>query len=208
MNNDLHLTIKQVLRHLEEREVGHRQEVLASKTNLVHDQAWLSWRKGELQFSLCESNVWKGIQWVKENNPDLYESLGCLTPCGRFNGYVTFPKLPVVAPGYSGILTYDPVHGGINYFQDWWDGSCTYGFDTAHLNPREIPEVLNDIDWMRQETESMARGIQIATRFEPYYLNASTNSRKAAVLMRMNRFLPLDIEGKIGALLAAMTGEL
>jgi hypothetical protein len=63
--------------------------------------------------------------------------------------------------------------------------------------------------WMRLETESMARGIQIAGRFERYYLNAQDdNGKKARVLDRMGKFLPVEVQGKLGVIINLLKGEL
>jgi hypothetical protein len=190
------------------REVEHRVRLFESKADFIADNAWLCWKKDDLRFFLCESPIYKEGLRVQRENPKLYDELSVYREAGRFCGYARFPKLPLTAPGYRGIATYVPVHGGITYFQDWWDGSVTYGFDTNHAWSPEILEIANTPEWMMAETEAMARGIQIAARFEPYYLNARTEERKADILDRMGRFLPLDIHGNTGAILNLLSGEL
>lgn len=192
-----------------DRQIATQKRVMESETDLIADQAWLCWSKDGLRFFLCESPVWKESEGIKREQPKLYAELRSLSQFGRFNGYVRFPKLPVVAPGIHGILDYVPVHGGITYCQEWWDGSVTYGFDTAHAWSMEMPEIVNDVDWMMQETESMGRAIQIAARFEHYYLQADEdNERKARVLDRMGKFLPVYPFDKMHIMLNLMRGEL
>lgn len=195
-------------RRMEDHYAEHRQRVLASKTNFIHDQAWLCWKHNGLQLNLCENPAWRERQRMEQEHPALFAEMGNMLRCGRFNGYVTFPKLPTVAPGYKGILTYVPVHGGITFCQDWWDESVTYGFDTGHVWSAEIGEIINDVDWMMIETESLAGGIQIAARFEPYYLRAEGNDAKARVLERMHQFLPLHISNNLGAMVNLLFGDL
>ncbi|HTF69761.1 MAG TPA: hypothetical protein VK638_44500 [Edaphobacter sp.] len=185
-----------------------REKILASKTNFIADHAHLCWSKGDLQFFLCEHPIHAEGRRVQQENPKLYSELSIYKKVGRYNGYVRFPSLPMIVPGFKGILTYVPVHGGITYFQDWWDASVTYGFDVGHLISESMLEIISDIGWMMAETEGMARGIQIAARFEPYYLNARTEEQKARVLDRMGRFMPLDIHGNTGAMLKLLSGSL
>jgi hypothetical protein len=55
----------------------------------------------------------------------------------------------------------------------------------------------------------MGRGIQIAARFEPYYLKAGNDNRKKArVLDRMRSFLGETDAPNTGVLLKILTGEL
>jgi len=197
-----------LMERLQVRDVEQRVAILESKTDFIADRAWLCWKKGDLRFFLCESAVYREGLRLQQEQPDLYEQLSIYKEVGRFCGYVRFPSLPLIAPGYRGIATYVPVHGDITFFQDWWDGSVTYGFDTAHLVSQENIEIVSDVDWMMAETESMARGIQIAARFEPYYLRATTNARKAVVLERMAKFLPFELHGHMGAMLNLLGGEL
>lgn len=185
------------------------QKILESKTDFIADQAFLCWAKGDLRFFLVESPVYLEVQKMKAlNNPQLAGSIKLLTGHGRYNGYVRFPKLPLVAPGYKGIVGYVPVHGGITFFQEWWDGSCTYGFDTGHIWSGNIPEIINNIDWLMAETESLGFGIKIAARFEPYYLNARTEQRKAIILDRMGEFMPLNVGENFNVMMNLMSGEL
>ena len=204
-------TLEKFQRRQEIREAERNTQILASQTDHIADNAWLCWSKDTLRFFLHESPLWRESQRVKAENPALYKRIYSLIGFGRFNGYVRYPTLPMVAPGIrrGGILTYVPVHGGITYFQEWWDGSVTYGFDTAHAVSDEMPEIISDVDWMMAETESMARGIQIAARFEPYYLKAGdSNAKKARVIDRMGQFIPIDPFGNFGVMINLLTGEL
>lgn len=199
------------LRRQEVREAERQAAILESKTDFIANDAWLCWSKGDLRFFLVESPVWVERERLKKMEPEMYALVPYLAGMafGRFNGYVRFPKLPTFEPGTRGILTYVPVHGGITFFQEWWDGSVTYGFDTAHACSDDIPEIISAVDWMMNETESLGRGIQIAARFERFYLNAlDDNKRKARVLDRMGQFLPLDIGGNVGVMLNLLRGEL
>ena len=192
-----------------DRQIETRKRVMESETDFIADQAWLCWSKGDLRFFLSESRVYRETQELKVTRPQLYATLPTLARWGRFNGYVRFPKLPVVAPGIHGILDYIPVHGGITFCQEWRDDSVTYGFDTAHAISAEMGEIINDVGWMMTETESMGRAIQIAARFEPYYLNADEdNDRKARVLDRMGKFMPVDPTGNLSIMLNLLRGEL
>jgi len=209
--DDVLATVADFQRRWEIREAERNTAILESKTDCIADSAWLCWSEGDLRFFLCEAPVWAENQRMKVENPALHAELSLLSRFGRFNGYVLFPKLPMIAPGYTrpSILTYVPVHGGITFFQEWWDGSVTYGFDTGHYTSTEMPEIVNSVDWMMAETESLGRGIQIAARFERFYLNAGDdNHRKARVLDRMGKFLPLEEFGNLGVMLSLLTGEL
>ena len=162
------------------------------------------WTKDGVDFFICENASWPELKKCAD--------LGIISEMrplefGRWNGYARFPKLPGLIPGYKGIYRYVPVHGGITFFQEWVNGSVTYGFDCAHAHSGESP--IDDIGWMKLETESMARGIQIAARFERYYLNAGdSNEKKLRVIERMEKFLPLEIGGNMGVMLNILTGEL
>jgi hypothetical protein len=162
------------------------------------------WQKDGVDLYICEAPMWEEMQRIYRE--------GILLPSmtryfGRWNGYCKFAKLPGLIPGRDGIYTYVPVHGGITYFQEWADGSVTYGFDTGHAHSSESP--IDDLGWMRLETESMARSIQIAARFERYYLNAGdSNKKKGRVLDRMGKFLPVEISGNFGVMLRLLGGEL
>jgi hypothetical protein len=162
------------------------------------------WTKDGIDFFICESPVWPEL---KKCADECIISGMRLLEFGRWNGYARFPKLPGILPGRGGIYSYVPVHGGITYFQEWANGSVTYGFDCAHGHSSEAP--IDDIGWIKLEAESMARGIQIAARFERYYLNAGdSNEKKLRVLTRMEQFLPLEIGGNMGVMLNILKGEL
>jgi hypothetical protein len=172
------------------------------EVDFIAAEAVEHWTKDGLDFYLCENRAWAEFKKMAAMG------LGDHTmEYGQWNGYVRFPKLPGILPGYGDIYTYVPVHGGITYFQEWADGSVTYGFDTSHSHSGECP--IHDMDWMKLETESMGRSIRIAARFERYYLAAGDDNRKKArILHRMSEFLPVEISGNIGVILNLLKGEL
>jgi hypothetical protein len=207
--NEILETMKPLMERMKQRAIDREITNRNGKTDVIADQAWIGWSKDDLRFFLCESPVWLEFQEMKQKDPALYYRLSSLSRPGRFNGYVRFPKLPMVAPGLRGILDYIPVHGGLTFFQEWWDGSVTYGFDTGHLVSMEMKEIINDVEWMMAETESMGRSIQIASRFERYYLNAGEdNDKKARVLDRMGKFLPVNVRDNLGIMLNLLCGDL
>jgi len=163
------------------------------------------WQKNEVDLYICESPAWAEFKEAYAAGVLMRDHS---KTHGRWNGYARFPKLPGVLPGREGIYTYVPVHGGITFFQEWADGSVTYGFDCGHLWSHESP--IKELGWVRLETESMARGIQIAGRFERFYLNAGDdNEKKARVLGRMGKFLPVeDIRSNLGIVINLLKGEL
>jgi hypothetical protein len=192
--------IDRMVRRLESRKRAVVEVDFIAKRAIEH------WEKDGLDFYLCETPIKEDLEKMKDI-PELKKAHSLLRRLGELNGYVCFPKLPGLIPGYHGIYTYVPVHGGITFFQEWADGSCTYGFDTGHSDSYKSP--IRDKGWMKLETESMARGIQIAARFEPYYLKAGEdNQKKARVLDRMGKFLPLVIMGNFGAMMNLLSGDL
>jgi hypothetical protein len=94
---------------------------------------------------------------------------------GSLNGYVVFPKRPVVENGYDGIMTYIPVHGGITYATQKKFG-MVYGFDTKHSDSNDFP--INDKKWIKKECEKMINGILMAEKVEKKYLTAKSNETK------------------------------
>jgi hypothetical protein len=199
-----------MLRKQQGRITELNREIIESKKNFIADGACLCWKKDDLRCFLFKSSAYQSfVDLSTSENPEL-AAIGRrqLAEFGMYNAYVQFPKLPMVAPGIKGILNYVPVHGGITFFQEWWDGSVTYGFDTGHIHSGSLGATLNDFGWLMAETESMGRGIKIAARFERFYLNARTEERKAVVLDRMGQFLPLDPSDNTQVLLNIMSGEL
>lgn len=216
---DMGKLMEPIMERMEIRRTAARKQRLEDKSNFIEEHAFLCWKskvlyEGEpLRCYLVESPLHAERERMKVDLPEVYARVygisRSLARMGRFNGYVQFPKLPVVAPGYKGILDYVQVHGGITYFQDWWDGSVTYGFDTAHTQSMEMFEIVNDLDWMMQETEAMARGIMIAARFEPYYLRANDdNQKKARVLDRMSHFTQIDPSSNVAVMINLLSGHL
>jgi hypothetical protein len=172
------------------------------EVDFIREDAVEHWQKDGVDLYLCLNRINIDMQFVRAIVPD-FKGM----ECGTWNGYARFPKLPGILPGYKGIYTYVPVHGGITFFQEWGDGSCTYGFDTG--NSRSNSALTTNKDWMMRETESLARGVQIAARFERYYLAAGDDNRKKArVLDRMGKFLPIGITDNLGIMLNLLGGEL
>ena len=135
------------------------------------------------------------------------------TEMGHLCGYVRFPKRPVREQHYEGILTYIPVHGGITYAQESKDESMVYGFDTAHCD-----------DWskfhpdgkkwteeeIKAETERMAHGILLASKYEKRYLQSLTNKGKARIIDQFHKELGIafKVQDNFGAMINLLAGHL
>lgn len=201
---------KAIGRRLEELQ---RRREAASRAvrdvDFIAESAVEHWTKDGLDFYLCENRAWQGMQSraVRDALKSVSDLSDPMLDFGQWNGYVKFPKLPGILPGYRGIYTYIPVHGGLTFFQEWADGSCTYGFDCCHGYSGHSP--IKDKDWVKLEAESMGRSIRIAARFEKYYLKAGDDNRKKArVLDRMGQFLPVELGGNTGIMFNLLGGEL
>lgn len=172
------------------------------EVDFIAEGATEHWVKDGLDFYICQNALWDELMLTQRITGYDYAKR-----FGQWNGYVKFPKLPGLIPGWRGIYTYVPVHGGITFFQEWADGAVTYGFDCAHAWSGQSP--VHDLGWVRLETESMARSIRIAARFERYYLRAGEdNNKKARVIDRMGKFLPVDPRDNFGVMLNLLGGEL
>jgi len=101
-------------------------------------------------------------------------------PVGGLNGYVLFPQRPVKTVGYSGILNYVPVHGGITYAEEENGVGHVYGFDTVHYNSEQYPR--DDEDWIYSQCEVMIKGIRMAADLEDEYMLAGDDNEKKAPL--------------------------
>lgn len=122
-----------------------------------------------------------------------------------YNGYVIFPQKPVIEPGYEGILTYVPVHGGITYAEHDELGSI-YGFDTAH--PRWRNEPTRDKGWTKQQLDIMIRGILRAAALEEEYLKADGDNKRRAEIVDQIRDITPGAELNFGEMINLMFGEL
>jgi len=144
---------------------------------------------------------------------------------GHYCGYVRFPKRPVREKGYHGILTYVPVHGGITYAEesnpidtvnprksDW-----VYGFDCAHSN--DWSEYHSEghkwtLEEVKQETENMAKAIQLISKYEKRYLKNITNKGKAKVIDEYHKELEkegnntFNLTDNFGAMLNVLCGKI
>lgn len=196
-----------MMARMEERMI---RESLPKEKCFAEEHAVETWQKDDVTFYICESRLAEEKRRMRADpRPEVRDILnGSLNLTGDYCGYARFPK-PLLAPGMKGIATYVPVHGGITLFQEYTDGSVMYGFDCGHLVSSEMVEILNDRAWLRAECESMARGLRIAARFEPFYLRAGeSNEKKARVLNHMQKFLPVEIGGNTGVMLNLLMGEL
>lgn len=124
-----------------------------------------------------------------------YNSIGCSIvsqDTGHYCGYARFKTRPLIEPGYNGIATYVPVHGGITYAVQQDEG-FVYGFDCAHFDSPSNPTM----DWLRQQTELMAQAICLAAEsYEHQYLACNDNECKSAVLEAFHQRMIAD--GLIG----------
>lgn len=130
----------------------------------------------------------------------------------QYNGYCRFRRKPVHERGYTGILNYVPVHGGITYCNHKL-GVSTYGFDTAHADDENNPLVRN-VEWIEYQCLVMARGIQIAAQFEPDYLRFKDNDCRAVIIdkyhARLRRLIstPFVLSDNFGAMINVLFGKL
>lgn len=123
-------------------------------------------------------------------------------------GYVRFPQRPVKEDGYNGIITYVPTHGGITYAEEFEDGTMVYGFDCAHFNDEHNPN-LQDLDYITEECEMMAKYILLAAEFEGRYL--ATEDRGEIIdnfRDECRKLGEMDESFSMGALIALLTGKL
>lgn len=177
-------------------------------------RAW-SWSRDGLEFSLAR-------------HPDFK----------HWRGYVRFPNRPLKEPGYRGIVTYVPVHGGVTWAEDSPDGSFVYGFDCNHAwdrkdgtlqghaeRMRKFIRTRNLADpegtpirrtrkWLTAQCESMAAGIRVAVRFEDAYIAAAGDSQQRALILDQYRAY-LRTEGlgtvaqePVGVMLNLLSGQL
>lgn len=148
------------------------------------------------------------VSWWKE-------SVRCsivLTNHGHYCGYARFPVHPVTESGYHGILTYVPVHGGITYARADKDGTMVYGFDCAHADDDNNPNI-RDIEWLKAECRRMVGAILAAAAIEVDYLTAPDNARKATVINSYHEVCKehgcvFGLPNNLGALINVMAGEL
>jgi hypothetical protein len=131
----------------------------------------------------------------------------------HFCGYVRFPARPLKEPGYHGIASYVPVHGGITFAEQDPDGSMVYGFDCAHADDDENP-VRRDMGWLMAECERMAEGIIEAAKVEDFYLLAEgDNDKRAAILdgyhaALASKGIAFDLSDNFGSMINALFGRL
>lgn len=131
---------------------------------------------------------------------------------GHYCGCAVLRQRPALEPGYDGILTYVPVHGGITYAEELADGRMIYGFDCAHANDELNPQY-QDVEWLFAEIDRMVTGVQLAAEYEPDYLAAPDASARAVILDRYHSALSLkgitfDLSDNFGAMIQRLFGEL
>ncbi len=146
------------------------------------------------------------VSWWEET---IYCSL-VQTRHGHWCGYARFPKQPTQESGYSGILTYVPVHGGITYARQDDDGTMVYGFDCAHADDDNNP-LLQDLDWLKAECQRMVAAILAAASVESLYLDAKDNPAKADVIDRYHAAcqehgIEFNLQDNFGAMINIMFG--
>ena len=125
--------------------------------------------------------------WAKDGVDYFLHRHGLIIGYWWWCGYARFPKRPLVEEGYGGIAVYVPVHGSITFAQEE-NGTMTYGFNCGYLDDTKNPH-LQDIDWLRAETERMATSIRVAAEYEQRYLSAHTTKEKASVLVEYHERL-------------------
>lgn len=137
-----------------------------SEETMRKNNTMKSWQKDELTLEVI---------WVRDH----------------FCGYVTFKKRPFREQHYNGFLAYVPVHGGITYAHEEKDGKMTYGFDCAHCNDyveysfrTSLPQTGHKwtLEEVVAETEKLAKGLQVALKYELRYLRNISNKGKAKVI--------------------------
>lgn len=129
---------------------------------------------------------------------------------GHYCGYCVFPVRPLIEQGYRGIVSYVPVHGGVTYAGEEKSGEMIYGFDCAHADDENDPD-LRDLDFLARECERMAKAIHVAMSFERDYLLSPTDERKIEVLEAYHEALRqheifFNLDDNFGALINVLFG--
>jgi len=131
-----------------------------------------------------------------------------MTRTGHYCGYVLFAEKPMKEPGYNGILSYVPVHGGITYARAEY-GGMVYGFDCAHLGDEHNPDV-RDISWLKEQCERLADGIVLAAEYEDRYLLAVGDNEERAIIIEefTQKLGGLKVTENFGVMLNLLSGQL
>lgn len=111
----------------------------------------------------------------ESHSPKIKDILTRMRNDSGYNGYIRFKKRPVRELGYSGIMKYVPVWGGITYAREDEDG-IIYGFDTCHINQEKLP--IRDLKWIKGQIKEMRAGILRAAKVEDKYLSCKTKKGK------------------------------
>ena len=134
----------------------------------------------------------------------------------HYCGYVRFPKRPLREKGYQGIATYVPAHGGITYAEKSKNGSFVYGFDCSHsgdaspLHPEGKHWTLEEV---KNETEKMAKAIQLAIKYEKRYLRNISPKGKAKVIDEFHKEcethgINFNLQDNFGSMLNLLAGQI
>lgn len=161
-----------------------------------------TWGHHGMAFTIIEVDLFEGM-------PKDYSPSPLIERC-HYCGYVRFETRPVKIQGYSGILTYVPVHGGITYC-DEDEAGVVYGFDCGHAGDQERPE-LKDMEWLGTECFKMGRAIQVAAGFEDRY-EASEDEARALVIQEyheelLKQGIEFELMDNFGAMINVMFGKL
>lgn len=191
-------TMGQMHKRMEEFAIRHEQEKeklkAEHKANNFHwpedsDPRPKTWKEGELVFTLCfidRSDMYESLPPELQNSDAIQRT--------HYNGYVRFPSNPFKKhEGYNGILKYVPVHGGLTFAEEDWDGSMVYGFDCAHADDGARAEFYDEV-WLKEHCEMMGKAITICAWYESKYLNTKTDETRAQVIEEMTT----EIEKKVG----------
>ena len=165
----------------------------------------------------------KGDEWILDAAVASEKYKGCMIYArpGPFykdhpdmvglNGYAIFPKRLTVESGYSGVLTYVPVHGGITLAEELKDGRMIYGFDTGHCDSDEFPR--RDPDWILGQCRAMVDGVKAAAKIEARYLKAEKlpcdkRNEIRAKLIESGMKLTPESRTNFGIAIRILSGEL
>lgn len=119
------------------------------------------------------------VQSETERYDELPESVKEFIPRAWYCGYVRLNRKLFRERDVNGLLTYIPVHGGISYRGVDSEGCTVFGFDCNHSD--DTDDGLSK--WTREaamrETDKLALGLIVATRFEDAYLRRGSSTPKS-----------------------------
>lgn len=152
-----------------------------------------------LKENAVDSGEVEGVEYLIVPSPCMKQGLSGL------NGYVIFPERPVKEDGYSGIVTYVPVHGGITLAQES-DHGFIYGFDTGHYGSELKPRM--DPEWIKRQCAIMIKGLRMAAELEDDYLAAGGDNEKKSLICQDLLNLNPDEDLPFGVMLNLLCGNL